>query len=453
MRYAVVGLGKLGASMVAAIASRGHPVIGVDVDASAVARLAAGESPVSEPGVAERIAGAAACIRATTKHEVAVAASDVTFVVVPTPTDERGAFDLVHVRSAFEAVGRGLAAKDGWHLVVLTSTVLPGATRYGLLPALERASGKRCGEAFGLCYGPAFIALGSVVRDFLEPDFVLVGEHDARSGDTLEAAYAEILERASPVRRMTLENAELAKLAVNTFVTTKITFANMLADLCERIPGGDVDVVSDAIGLDPRIGRRYLTGALGYGGPCFPRDNQALGFLARAAGTHAPLAEATDRANRALARAVVARLSPWIADGATVAVLGLAYKPGTAVVEESQGVQLARELAAAGARVVAHDPLAADAAAAALAGIAEVTPDLVSCLGRADVVLVTTPDPVYRALGPASFNGKPRRVVVVDFWRILDGGLADDPHIHYVAAGRSRDDQANGALLAALWST
>jgi UDPglucose 6-dehydrogenase len=130
--------------------------------------------------------------------------------------------------------------------VVLTSTVLPGSTRYGRLPILERESGKVCGRDFGLCYSPEFIALGSVIHDFLNPDFVLIGEFDESCGSQLEACYARIMENNPPCQRMSIENAELTKIAVNTFVTTKITFANMLADLCERIPGGDIDVVTNA---------------------------------------------------------------------------------------------------------------------------------------------------------------------------------------------------------------
>ena len=189
---------------------------------------------------------------------------------------------------------------------MLTSTVLPGATRYGLLPILERHSGRKAGAGFGLCYSPEFIALGSVIRDFLKPDFLLVGELDGESGAHLEACYREIMPPTTPVRRMTLENAELAKISVNAYVTTKITFANMLAEMCARIPGGDVDVVSDALGLDTRIGRKYLTGGLGFGGPCFPRDNVALSFIAGAIGAQSELSVATDRLNRGLRRTCAA---------------------------------------------------------------------------------------------------------------------------------------------------
>src|SRR5262249_50955003 len=159
--------------------------------------------------------------------------------------------------------------------------------------------------------------------NFLYPDFLLVGEHDARAGAHLEQCYRAIVINDAPVARMGLENAELAKISVNAFVTTKITFANMLAEICARIPVGNVDVVSDAIGLDTRIGRKYLTGGLGYGGPCFPRDNVALGFLASAVGVRADVPKTTDLLNRSIAQRVVEYVASVAAPASTVAILGL----------------------------------------------------------------------------------------------------------------------------------
>jgi UDPglucose 6-dehydrogenase len=332
--------------------------------------------------------------------------------------------------------------------------VLPGSTRHGLLPILEQRSGKTCGADFGVCYSPEFIALGSVIHDFLRPDFTLVGEFDDRSGRALEAAYAAIMPNQPPCQRMTLENAELTKIAVNTFVTTKIAYANMLADLCERIPGGDVDVVSQALGLDARIGRKYLTGALGYGGPCFPRDNVALGYLARILGTRADLAETTDRANRALAGTVFDRLHLSIPPGTTVAVLGLAYKPSSHVIEESQGVALAKALSRHGARVVAHDPLAGSLASQELKDHGLVLESIGDCLRQASVVVITTPDPIYRALEAGDFvQGGGKNVTVVDCWRLLASKLGGQVGINYVPVGRSVDDARNTARLAALWTS
>ncbi|CAN5676312.1 UDP-glucose/GDP-mannose dehydrogenase family protein [soil metagenome] len=451
MRYSVVGLGKLGCSMAAAIASRGHQVIGYDVDPKVVARLRAGAAPVEETGLAELITANRQRLTATHSLEEAVEESDVTFVVVPTPSDERGAFLIDHARSAFSAVGRALQTKQGMHTVVLTSTVLPGSTRYGLIPALELASGRNAGEDVGVCYSPAFIALGSVVRDFLHPDLVLLGESDERAGSILLKAYEEILPDAPPIRRMTLENAELAKIAVNTFVTTKISFANMLADLCERIPGGDVDVVTDALGLDRRIGRSYLTGALGYGGPCFPRDNQALSFLARALGSEAPIADATDTINRALPLRLVERLRGVADARGTVAVLGLAYKPATPVIDESQSLQIGLALAEAGARVLGHDALAGNAVRSRHATAIEMVDDLQACIDRADVVLVTSPDAIYQSLRPEQFTRHGGRRIVMDFWRSLDPSFAATPGLEYHGIGLGLPVTNDGHALRALW--
>jgi len=449
--YSVIGLGKLGASMAAAIAKRGFNAIGVDVSQRSVDLLNAGHAPVQETNLEETIAANRERLRATLSHREAVLGSDLSFVIVPTPSEKDGAFSLQYAAWAFREIGKALAEKKGYHNVVLTSTVLPGSTRYGLLPILERESGKACGRDFGLCYSPEFIALGSIIRDFLNPDFALIGEFDDRCGSQLASCYARIMENDPPCKRMSLENAELTKIAVNTFVTTKISFANMLAELCERIPGGNIDVVTDALGADKRIGHKYMKGALGYGGPCFPRDNVALGYIARALGTRAELAETTDQANRSLPQRFIQRLLPAIRPGMTVAVLGLAYKPDSHVVEESQAIALAKSLSNMGARVVAYDPLANETGRAELHGHAVILDSVEACLSQADAVLITTPDPEFKSLRAADFRNRESPVTVVDFWRILDKELSGKPGIRYIPVGRSDDDAANVARLAQLW--
>jgi UDPglucose 6-dehydrogenase len=451
-KYSIVGLGKLGCSMAAAIAGRGFGVIGVDAVPEVVEKVNAAQAPVIETDLEKTIAANRERLRATTDYREALLDSDVTFVAVPTPSDERGAFSLEHAGGAFREIGKVLAEKQQYHLVVLTSTVLPGSTRYGLLPVLERESGKTCGRDFGLCYSPEFIALGSVIRDFLNPDFVLIGEGDERAGSLLEACYAQILENHAPCKRMSFENAELAKIALNSFVTMKITFANMLAELCQQIPGGNVDVVSDALGMDSRIGRKYLTGAIGYGGPCFPRDNIAFEFMARALSCNAPLARTTDQMNRTLVGGLVELLRPYLRPGATVAVLGLAYKPLSHVVEDSQGLQLSKELSRAGIRVVGFDPLATDEAQRALRDHdVVIVRDIESCISQADAVVITTPDPVFRALHAADFPRKNPPIVVLDCWRILGEELSAGDHVRYVPLGIGPHEPALAARLKAMW--
>lgn len=452
LRCSVFGLGKLGAPLAAALASRGHSVIGVDVNPELVGALNAGRAPSQETDLQYLVATGRKLLRATTDAVDAIQSSDVTFVVVPTPSDSDGSFSIHFARDAFERIGQALAGKDSYHLVVLTSTVLPGATRHGLLPLLESASAKRCGVDFGLCYNPEFVALGSVIHDILNPDFVLIGEFDRRSGSLLEECYGAITMNGAPCARMSIENAELTKIAVNSFITLKISFANTLAGICERIPGGDVDVVTEALGRDTRIGGKYLKGALPYGGPCFPRDNAALSFFSRTVGAHATLAETTHQTNEAWAEQLARRISSLLVPNMTVAVLGLAYKANSYVVEESAGLGLARAIAGTGSRVIAHDRLATAAAKAELDGTVGFAKSPDECVRQADLVVVTTPDPLYQALKPGDFRPHPP-VKVVDLWRCLDPSLETSPNIEYLTVGRSLDDLDNTARLEALWAS
>ncbi len=450
-KVSVIGLGKLGASMAAAFASRGLDVIGVDVNQGTIDAVNQGLAPVQETNLGDLIAANKERIRATASHEDAVLNSDISFVIVPTPSDDRGSFSLQYAEWAFKEIGKAIGKKGSYHNVVLTSTVLPGATRQALLPILEKESGKKAGKDFGLCYSPEFIALGSIINDFLNPDFTLIGELDERSGQQLEDVYKSVMTNGAPAARMSLENAELTKISVNTFVTTKITFANMLAEICEKLPGGNVDVVTKALGMDERIGRKYLTGSIGYGGPCFPRDNVALSFIAKQLGVKASLAETTDTANRSIAAKVADRLLPMVRKGGTVAVLGLSYKPFSHVTEESQGIYIAQHLSKHGLRVVAYDPMSNEMALEDIRRNIVVLDSIEECLSQAEAVLITTPDPAFKKLSAADFKNDWSKVLVVDFWRLLRERLENEPGINYLGIGLSENDAANSARLKELW--
>ncbi len=416
----IIGLGKLGAPMMACFASKGHKVIGVDVDSRRVELINQGHAPVIEPELADLLQTYKNQISATQNYTEAVLKSEITFIIVPTPSNGHGAFSTEYVRAAAAGVGAALRQKDDWHLVVLTSTVLPGATTQDILPLLESHSGKKCGVDFGLCYNPEFIALGSVIRNMLNPDFILIGESDVRSGNILAEFYQGIVDNKAPITRMNIVNAELTKLAVNTFVTTKISYANMLAEVCERIPGCDVEVVTSAIGLDARIGRKYIKGALGYGGPCFPRDNIAFAYMARSVGAQPTLAEATDTVNRRqvsrLTKMVLSQLSP----GGRVGILGLSYKPDTDVIEESQGMELARNLLAEAVPIVVYDPLAMENAQRVLGNAPIFAASMQEVVRQADVIVITTPWPQFKEIKAADLAQNSLRPVILDCWRILD---------------------------------
>lgn len=441
MRIAVIGLGKLGSPLAAVLASAGHTVVGVDRNADTVRLLSAGAAPVQEPGLQHLLhaSGGQWKLTATTNCADAVRSSDITLVCVPTPSGQDGLFTHDLLLQAVREVGDALRGASSYHVLGVVSTVLPGTTAGSLKSALEDSSQRQAGDDLGLCYTPAFVALGSVVHDLQNPDFILIGEasQDARAGDILDHVYRSLCANRPPVRRMAAVNAEITKLSINTYVTTRISYANMLADLCERLPGADVDVVTEAIGLDARIGAGYLKAAVGYGGPCFPRDNLALSALAHSLGARSDIADATDRVNHYQVDRVLARVREHAAPGATVGILGLTYKPDTPVVDDSFGIALAQRLAACGYRLLVSDPLGLEAAAAVLGSQAQPV-SLASCAAAADVLVIATPWAEYARLHHDLLRRSGRRCVVLDCWRVLPRqSLCEVADVVYLGLGAS----------------
>jgi UDPglucose 6-dehydrogenase len=432
-RVSVIGMGKLGAPLAASLASKGLRVIGVDAEREKIEAVNQGRAPVSEPELERLIQENRGKLSATADIEKAISDSDITFIVVGTPTEPGGGFSLRFVLSVCQKIGLALRGKQGYHLVVLTSTVMPGSTGGPVLAELEKASGKSCGRHFGLCYGPEFIALGSVIHDFLNPDFVLIGESDSRAGDLLEELYGQVCENQPPVARMNFVNAEIAKLAVNTYVTSKISFANMLARICEKVPGADVDVVTSALGRDSRIGSKYLRGAVSYGGPCFPRDNLALAALAQKLGAPGDLANAIQLFNRTQVSWLAEFVMENLPAGGTVGVLGLTYKPKTDVVEESVGLLLAHNLSNKDVSVVAYDP-GVRHLGTPWAGRVKLAASARDCIEQSELVVVATPWEEFLKIPPAQWarQGEPR--TVVDCWRVLKL-LQDYEGVRYFCLG------------------
>ena len=434
----IVGLGKLGCPMMACLASRGCRVVGVDTNETYLRLLRDGRPPVNEPQLEDLMRAHRDRISVTDDHRAAVTASQITFVVVATPSNDDGTYSLRYVRAACENIGDALREKREFHVVVITSTVLPQDMGTTVLTTLEAASGKRCGKDFGLCYNPEFIALGSVVRDMLYPDSILIGESDAKAGDMLQTIYLQMCEKKPPVQRMNFVNAELTKISVNTYVTTKISYANMLADICDRLPGADVDAVTRALGADTRIGPKYLKGAMGYGGPCFPRDNVAFAALARKIGARADVAEATDRINNYQVDRLTGLVAKFTKAGTRIAVLGLSYKPQTPVVEESHSVKLAAKLADAGYVVAVHDPLAQDAAVAVLGDKVVAPSTLEDAVRACDLLIIATSWPEYKTIDPKwCKRGNGQRLTVLDLWRTLpEDKFSDVADVVYLGLGR-----------------
>ncbi|MFC2010268.1 UDP-glucose dehydrogenase family protein [Chloroflexota bacterium] len=418
----VFGIGKLGFPMVACFDSKGYRVIGYDVDEKVVKSVNERKPLIYEPGLIELLQKAGD-LSATNDYKYALGNSEMTFIIVPTPSQADGSFSTRYVESAAEQIATVLKDKSDFHIVVLTSTVLPGDSEDKIISLLERVSGKRCGSDFGFCYSPEFIALGSVIRNFFNPDVVLIGESDSKSGDVLSEFYQSICDNNPPVVRTSIRSAELAKIALNSFVTMKMSFANTLAELCERIPGGDSEAVSQLLGFDSRIGRKYLTGALAYGGPCFPRDNKAFTFFANNVGCDARLAKATHAENEHQNERIVAFIREKIGEvkGKNIAILGLTYKPGTDVIEESAAVTISNTLLAQGVVLSVFDPAGMNSARIILGDNSiRYAGSIKECLQEADFCILTTPWDEFKNLKPEDFTTGMKQPILLDCWRVFN---------------------------------
>jgi len=354
-RLSVLGLGKLGACMAATFAQRGFEVLGIDNNPEVVRKINAAEPPVDEPLLEETILQSKGRLQATSNAKEAVE-TDASFVIVPSPSLPDGSFSNEFLMRALQPVAEAVkAAQKKDHLFVVSSTTTPSACRKVIIPMLEQQSGGVCGKDFGFCYNPEFIALGDVIRGLLEPDLVLIGESDPRSGDLLAGLYQKYNTNHPRIARMSITSAELTKISINSYITTKISFTNQLRLVAEQYSDTDIHSILDAIGSDSRIGKKYLRAGLSYGGPCFPRDNRLVSYAAKQVGLTAALADASDAVNELTKSRLAQQALEFVHAGDAVAVLGMAYRPGTYIVEESAGLHVAQVLKRNGCRVLVHD--------------------------------------------------------------------------------------------------
>jgi UDPglucose 6-dehydrogenase len=356
MKIAVMGSGYVGLVTGACLAEAGHQVTGVDVNEVKVAALKAGKCPIYEPGLEELFQTVIADgrLKFTTRAEDAVPDADVVFLCVGTPTNSEGRTDLSYVDSAAQAVARNM---KGYTAVVLKSTV-PVGTNRRVADLIARTTK----TDHDVVSNPEFLREGAAVRDFREPDRVVVGVRSARASEVMRRLYDPFLTVGRPLLVMDPESAELVKYAANALLATKISFINEIAGLCEHF-GADVRRVREGISFDPRIGPQFLSAGIGFGGSCFPKDLRALVESAEAVGRTARIAEAAltvnERQKHLLGDKILAHFAGDV-KGRTIAVWGLAFKPGTDDIREASALTVIGRLLEAGASVQASDPKAVD---------------------------------------------------------------------------------------------
>jgi UDPglucose 6-dehydrogenase len=433
MRIAMIGTGYVGLVSGACFADFGHHVVCVDKDADKIARLQRGEIPIYEPGLEDLVARNAGQgrLRFSTDLVQSVAQAEAVFISVGTPSRRGDGYaDLTYVHEA----AREIAAALTHFTVVVTKSTVPVGTG----DEVERIIGETRPEAqFAVVSNPEFLREGAAIRDFKHPDRIVVGTSDARAREVMAEIYRPLYLNAAPIMYTERRTAELIKYAANAFLATKITFINEIADLAEKV-GADVQEVARGIGLDNRIGAKFLHAGPGFGGSCFPKDTEALIKIGQ---DHAaPLrivetvAAVNDQRKRAMARKVSAALGGGIR-GRTIAVLGLTFKPNTDDMREAPSIPLITALQDMGGKVRAFDPAGMEQARAYLKDVTYCA-DAYSCAEGADALVIVTEWEQFRALDFARLKAVMAQPVLVDLRNIYDAADMARHGFRYSSVGR-----------------
>ena len=435
MRIAMIGTGYVGLVSGACFSEFGAEVICVDMDADKISLLERGEIPIYEPGLEELVAGNVCAERLsfTTDLASAVSAADAVFIAVGTPSRRGdGHADLQFVFNAAEQIADAL---DGYTVIVTKSTVPVGTGR-----KVEAViSARRADAEFDVASNPEFLREGSAINDFMHPDRVVVGTDSERARGVLREIYRPLFLMETPVLFATLETAELTKYAANAFLATKITFINEIADICEQV-GANVQDVARGMGLDGRIGSKFLHAGPGYGGSCFPKDTLALERTANESGAPSQIVQAVIAVNEARKRRMAEKVISACGDsvsGKCVAILGLTFKPNTDDMREAPSLEIIHALQAAGATVRAYDPEGIDEARKLLADV-DWCDNAYQAMEGADALVIVTEWNEFRALDLDRIRELLAAPVLVDLRNIYNASEMYDAGFDYHSIGRPR---------------
>ena len=438
-KISVIGGGHVGLVSAVCFANSGYDVILCERDIEKTEHIRTARPPFFEPSLEVLLKKTidVGRLRVSTRIRDAVSDSEITFVAVETPSKPDGSIDLTSIETSSAETGEALRGEEGYHLVVIRSTVIPGTTENVVRPIIEKRSGKRVGEDFGLAMQPEFLREGSAIEDTLNPNRIVIGEYDKRSGEVLERLCLDFYRgKAPPIIRMNLASAEMVKYASNAFLTMKISFINQVANLCEKMKEVDVVKVADAMGLDERIGRKFLNAGVGFGGPCLGKDLRAFINFSCQLGYTSEIFEAVLNVNERQARHVVDLAARELGGlkAKTIAILGLSFKPNTDDVKDSPSIRIINELLKEGASLVAYDPKAIGNARLILGEKVRYASSALECLSDTDCCIVATEWDEFKRLSPQDFSELMRKPLLINGRRIFDPGVYGKS-LRYVAVG------------------
>ncbi|MFH1444923.1 MAG: UDP-glucose/GDP-mannose dehydrogenase family protein [Nanoarchaeota archaeon] len=405
MNISIIGSGYVGLVTAVVLAKQGHNVICVDVDEKRVESIRRKEPSIFEPKLKEYLEGVN--LEATTDLNYAIQNSDICFLCVPTPSRDDGSINLEYVKNATKSIGEKIKNKD-YYVFVVKSTVIPGTTEEVVIPILEEASGKKVGEDFGVCMNPEFLREGHAIYDSENPDRIVIGEHDKKSGDALVEVYSN---HTCPFVRTNTKTAELAKYASNALLATKIGFANEIGNVCKKL-GTDVYDVMKIVGMDSRVSEKFLDAGVGFGGSCFPKDVAALVARSKELGHDAKILSQVLDSNKEQRMKIIELLeSKMELKDKKITILGLSFKPGTDDVRESPAIDIIAKLNEKGTRISVYDPKAMTNIKKIFDNI-EFNASPQEALKNADGCLILTEWDEFKELKDEDFNLMKNRVII-----------------------------------------
>jgi UDPglucose 6-dehydrogenase len=425
-----IGVGYVGLVTGTCFADLGNQVTCLDIDENKIARLNRGEMPIYEPGLEELVARnvAAGRLKFTTDYQSAINGSDFIFIAVNTPPSPDGEADLQYVRSAAEGIARVLSH----YAIIVNKSTVPVGTGDAVAEILQE-HGKQPGIDFDVVSNPEFLAEGTAIYDFQQPDRVVLGGTNREAVDKVAQLYLPL---RCTIMTTDLRTAEMIKYASNAFLATRISFINEIATICEKV-GADVKEVAAGMGMDRRIGRAFLNAGLGYGGSCFPKDVKALTWMAETQGCHPQLLRAVMEINRDMRRQVITKLRALFGNlrGKTIAIWGLAFKPNTDDVREAAALDIIHILQSEGAKIRAYDPVAIENAR-------RVTKDVMFCENAyataegADALILVTEWNEFKQVDLERVAKSLKRQVFIDGRNIYDAKRMQELGFEYFGIGR-----------------
>ena len=419
MKIAVIGLGFVGLSLTSVLASKGNNVIGIDVDVEKCKKIRSGIAPFFEPDLEKMLRIGLKKKLTITDDFSLVKDCDMIFVAAGTPQKSNGAIELSMIKKAVTSIGRVLAKSKKSPIVLIKSTVIPGTMQNVILPILERRSGKKAGREFGLISNPEFLQESSAIRDTKFPHVIVLGGYQTKFMKKAKSFFSKLHPNVS-ITITNHQTAEMIKYANNSFLATKISFINQLSNICQNIPGANIDDIAKTIGLDPRIGALFLNAGPGYGGSCLPKDMKALINFADRIGTNPTLLNAVEKTNQNQMENIISLIEKKLGKIASkrITILGTAFKPNTDDVRDSIAIELIKKLLKKKAKITIYDPKAIKNTMKIFEGKIVYAKSITDALNKSQCAIMMTHWKQFEALNNNSIKYMKRKFII-DCRRIL----------------------------------